>query len=158
MSCVAKHEYRCRQICGDFIEVLKRTHPEMMRKPKVHLFLHLVDNQLDFGPTSAYNTERLISQNVPLCTLYYTCRCEAFNSLVRASNVFSSRQAPSRDIANRFAKLEHLRLVMDGGSLDDKERLVVLSMLPLTTHVFSKLFGWYLVQKGLNSSSSVHLL
>ena len=95
----------------------------MMRKPKVHLFLHLVDNLLDFGPTSAYNTERqIILHKINFMFLYFTCRCESFNSMVRASNVFSNRQAPSRDIAKRFSTLEHLRLVMDGGTLDDKDR------------------------------------
>ena len=48
----------CRTICRDFIEAVKVAYPEMLKKPKVHLLLHLVDNMLDFGHTSAYNTER----------------------------------------------------------------------------------------------------
>ena len=32
--------------------------PEFKQKLKVHLMLHLVDDIIDFGPTSAFNTER----------------------------------------------------------------------------------------------------
>ena len=35
--------------------------------------------------------------------------CESFNSYIRSHNIFGNKQAPSRDIAHRFAVLEHIR-------------------------------------------------
>jgi hypothetical protein len=34
--------------------------PELAKKLKVHLMLHLTDDMLDFGPSSAFNTERFV--------------------------------------------------------------------------------------------------
>ena len=55
-------------------------------------------------------------QNGILCNpnnmLSCTCvpfRCESFNSHIRSHNIFGNKQAPSRDIAHRFAVLEHIR-------------------------------------------------
>ncbi len=41
-----------------FLESLENVHPEMMRKPKLHTLLHLVDDMSDFGPAVGFNTER----------------------------------------------------------------------------------------------------
>ena len=38
-------------------------------------------------------------------------RCESFNSLIRGQNIHGNKQAPSRDIAHRFAVIEHLRFL-----------------------------------------------
>lgn len=48
------------EICQSFIDAVKEGCPEMLKKPKIHLLLHLPDNMHDFGPTAAYNTERYI--------------------------------------------------------------------------------------------------
>ena len=32
----------------------------MLKKPKIHLMLHIVDSMRQLGATSAYNTERLV--------------------------------------------------------------------------------------------------
>ena len=32
---------------------------------KIHLLLHLIDNMVDFGPTSSFNTERYIKSIYP---------------------------------------------------------------------------------------------
>ena len=50
------HEYS--KVCQDFVEAVKEIRPEVMKKSKIHLLLHLTDNICEFGPTSAYNTER----------------------------------------------------------------------------------------------------
>lgn len=42
-------------------------------------------------------------------------RYEAFNSNLRAQNVFGNRHSPSKDIAHKFAVLENLRFVCNGG-------------------------------------------
>ena len=40
------------------MESVKQGCPELLKKPKIHLLLHLPDKMQDFGPPSAYNTER----------------------------------------------------------------------------------------------------
>lgn len=47
-----------QQICQDFVDTVKLNSPELLKKLKVHLILHLPQNMHDFGPTSAFNTER----------------------------------------------------------------------------------------------------
>ena len=39
------------------------------------------------------------------------CRCEAFNKVMKNYNFHTNRQACSRDIATRFAKVETLQLL-----------------------------------------------
>lgn len=48
-------------------------------------------------------------------------RCEAFNKLVKNTNIHSNKQAPSRDIAAKFSKLEHLRLMCSSGRCVSKK-------------------------------------
>lgn len=43
---------------SDFVDTVKDCQPELLQKVKIHLLLHLVDNMLDFGPCSSFNTER----------------------------------------------------------------------------------------------------
>ena len=45
-------------ICQEFVDTVNRLTPHVLKKSKVHLILHLPKNMQDFGPTSAYNTER----------------------------------------------------------------------------------------------------
>ena len=49
-------EYKA--ICQGFVDAVKEYQPDFLRKVKIHMLLHLVDNMLDFGPCSAFNTER----------------------------------------------------------------------------------------------------
>ena len=82
---------------------------------KVHLFLHLTDDMMDFGPTSSFNTERLgMFLTVQVKMHSFSLRCESFNSLMQNRNIFSNRLAPSRDIARGFEVLENLRSVCAG--------------------------------------------
>lgn len=39
----------------------------MLKKPKVHLMLHLVECMKEFGPTSAFNSERYADSLLFLC-------------------------------------------------------------------------------------------
>lgn len=79
--------------------------PVYSKRLKTHLVLHLVDNMTDFGPTECYNTERY----------------EAFNSVVRAQNIYGNRHSPSKDIAYNFAVLQHLRFLCSGGYCDGRQ-------------------------------------
>ena len=78
---------------------------------------------LDYGPTSAFNTERYVFVSFAYMDNNYFCqlshvRCETYNSLIRARNVYGNRLAPSRDIAHGFALIEHLRFICAVGSFD----------------------------------------
>eukprot|EP00731_Ephydatia_muelleri_P002916 Em0001g2916a len=53
---------------------------------------------------------------------YLKYRCESFNSSVRLQNIYGNKQAPSRDIANHFAIVEHLRYICGGGLFNSNER------------------------------------
>ena len=55
-------------------------------------------------------------------TILCHCRFESLNSRVRTFNVFSNRQAPSRDIAGHFSVLQHLRFLCHGGQMGPNER------------------------------------
>ena len=46
--------------CLQFVNSVLRTMPELGKRLKIHLLLHLVDNILAFGPSSSFNTERYI--------------------------------------------------------------------------------------------------
>ena len=118
----------CRVICREFVVAVKEHCPQFLKKVKVHLLLHLPDNMHDFGPTSAFNTERYTKHIHVMnmskvdhvsCTFF---RCETFNSLIRARNIFANRLAPSRDIAQGFSAIEHLRFICSGGSLSESAR------------------------------------
>ncbi len=50
-------EEEWKAICKAFVEAAK-DYPPMQGKLKIHLMLHLIDNMKEFGPTSAFNTER----------------------------------------------------------------------------------------------------
>ena len=47
-----------KSLCADFVSAVQQHAPEMLKKVKIHLILHLADDIRDFGPTSAFNTER----------------------------------------------------------------------------------------------------
>ena len=45
-------------VCKEFVDIVSRCQPNMLKKQKVHMMLHLVDCMEEFGPTSAFNSER----------------------------------------------------------------------------------------------------
>lgn len=47
-----------QQVCENFVRAVKDNSPELLKKVKIHLILHLVESMSDFGPSSAFNTER----------------------------------------------------------------------------------------------------
>ena len=48
----------CNEVCQKFVTTVKEHQPEMLKKQKVHLLLHLPESMKEFGPTSCFNTER----------------------------------------------------------------------------------------------------
>uniref|UniRef100_A0A1X7UVS3 C2H2-type domain-containing protein n=1 Tax=Amphimedon queenslandica TaxID=400682 RepID=A0A1X7UVS3_AMPQE len=110
-----------KDICCDFVQCAVSYMPAYAKRLKTHLILHLVDHIVDFGPTQGYNTERF----------------ESFNSLVRSANIYGNRHSPSKDIAFRFATIQHLRFLCSGGHVDGKqcgEHLRGLFSSPIVQH------------------------
>ncbi len=46
------------RVCEQFLSIVSQHKPEMLKKQKIHLLLHLPASMESFGPTSAFNTER----------------------------------------------------------------------------------------------------
>ena len=101
----------CEEVCRSFVNKVCRVYPGFGQKPKIHLLLHLPECMDNFGPTAAYNTERYTLT----CSVFFRSmtsllhRCESFNSFIRNHNIHGNKRAPSRDIAYRFAVIEHIR-------------------------------------------------
>ena len=107
-----------RHICKEYVDNCMAHMPELIRKQKTHYLLHLVVCMLDYEPSSA------LVQKGKECT-FKTCfvlpwyRCESFNSLVQLQN---NKLAPSRDIANHFAVVDHVRYICEGGLFNTNEQ------------------------------------
>ena len=50
---------QCQALCYDFVSKATSVFPELKRKLKIHLFLHLPECLEKFGSTSRYSAERL---------------------------------------------------------------------------------------------------
>ena len=55
----------CQRVCEGFVSSIKEHFPHLQKNVKIHLLLHLIDNMVDFGPTSSFNTERYIKSIYP---------------------------------------------------------------------------------------------
>ena len=51
-------EEEYQNICEVFVQSIMEHCPKLQIKAKIHLLLHLTENRVDFGPTSAFNIER----------------------------------------------------------------------------------------------------
>ncbi len=47
-----------RDVTKQLLDTVRTHQPDLLKKPKMHLLLHLPDDMESFGPTMAYNTER----------------------------------------------------------------------------------------------------
>jgi hypothetical protein len=47
-----------KQLLQSFLNAVARTYPEFMKKAKLHLLLHLVDDIENLGPPNGFCTER----------------------------------------------------------------------------------------------------
>ena len=73
--------------------------------------------KLVMWPVRLLIPHELHQQTVTLSTLVpHYHRCENFNALMREQNTYANHQAPSRDVATRFAVLDHIRYLCEGGS------------------------------------------
>lgn len=87
------------QAIDHFLNCTARWMPRWFNKPKFHLIRHLPEHVRRFGPAVLFATEAF----------------ESFNAVIRARSVHSNRQAPSRDIAHGFARVNRIRHLLSGG-------------------------------------------
>ena len=75
----------------------------IINKPKLHILQHIVEDIKRFGPAIGLSTEGF----------------ESFNGVFRMCSILSNHQAPSRDIANKFAELNRVKHIISGGFWKD---------------------------------------
>jgi hypothetical protein len=51
-----------KNTCLTYVKSVCSTHPELSKKQKTHLLLHLVDDMVNFGPALGFCTERYCSK------------------------------------------------------------------------------------------------
>ncbi|KIJ51704.1 hypothetical protein M422DRAFT_157275, partial [Sphaerobolus stellatus SS14] len=71
----------------------------IIRKPKFHILIHIVEDIRRFGPAILFSTEIF----------------ECFNAVFRMCSVLSNHQAPRRDIALKFGELDRFKHMVSGG-------------------------------------------
>ncbi len=90
----------------DFLNITAQCSPSILiLKPKFHFLVHLPLYIRRFGPALLYSTDRY----------------ESFNHVFRLTNIYSNRQAPSRDTCNIFATQDRIKHVVTGGFWLDKD-------------------------------------
>ncbi|KAJ3551225.1 hypothetical protein NM688_g4827 [Phlebia brevispora] len=84
----------------DFLNATARCSPSLLfTKPKLHFLLHLPAYIRRFGPALLFSTE---------------CY-ESFNHVFKLTNIYSNRQAPSRDSCRMFAAQDVVKHIATGG-------------------------------------------
>ncbi|KAJ7906464.1 hypothetical protein B0H13DRAFT_1880530 [Mycena leptocephala] len=72
---------------------------KILLKIKLHLLPHIVEDAARFGPPIRNATEVF----------------ECFNAIFRLCSILSNHQAPSRDIALKFASMDRMKHILSGG-------------------------------------------
>ncbi|KAJ7129877.1 hypothetical protein C8R43DRAFT_896658 [Mycena crocata] len=72
---------------------------KILLKIKLHLLPHIVEDAVRFGPPIRNSTEVF----------------ECFNAIFRLCSILSNHQAPSRDIALKFASMDRVKHMLSGG-------------------------------------------
>lgn len=84
----------------EFLDITAQCSPSILLwKPKFHFLVHLPGYIRHFGPAILFSTERY----------------ESFNHVFRLANIYSNRQAPSRDTCKAFAAHDIIKHVVTGG-------------------------------------------
>ena len=114
---------------------------KIITKMKLHLLAHLAQDIRRFGPAIRNSTEIF----------------ECFNGIFRLCSIYSNHQAPSRDIATKFASMDRLKHILAGGFWKEGESWVqagdnVLRVLRTETIVQCHL-GWVPPQQVLLGTS-----
>ncbi|THV00698.1 hypothetical protein K435DRAFT_793900 [Dendrothele bispora CBS 962.96] len=87
-------------LIGNALDAFAAIDPsKITKKVKLHLLPHLVSDIRRFGPAVRNSTEVF----------------ECFNAIFRMCSIYSNHQAPSRDIARKFASMSRMKHIISGG-------------------------------------------
>lgn len=87
-------------LIGNVLDAFALIDPsKIIDKMKLQILPNLPDDIRRFGPAIRYATEGF----------------ECYNAIFRLCSVLSNHQAPSRDIANKFASMDRLKHILSGG-------------------------------------------
>ena len=87
-------------LIGNILDTFALIDPsKIIDKMKLQILLNLVEDIRRFGPAIRYSTEIF----------------ECYNAIFRLCSVLSNHQAPSCDIANKFASMDSLKHMLSGG-------------------------------------------
>jgi hypothetical protein len=87
-------------LIGNVLDAFGDNDPaKILLKIKIHLLTHIVEDVIRFGPAIRNSTEIF----------------ECFNAIFRLCSILSNHQAPSRDIARKFASMDRLKHILSGG-------------------------------------------
>lgn len=87
-------------LIGNVLDAFGDNDPaKIIKKIKLHLLPHMVEDAVRFGPLIRNATEVF----------------EGFNGVFRLCSILSNHQAPSHDIAGKFASMDRLKHILSGG-------------------------------------------
>ncbi|KAL0954389.1 hypothetical protein HGRIS_003373 [Hohenbuehelia grisea] len=87
-------------LIGNVLDAFAAVDPaKILVKIKLHFLPHLISDIRRWGPAIRNSTEIF----------------ECYNAIFRFCSVFSNHQAPSRDIANKFASMDRVKHILSGG-------------------------------------------
>ncbi|KAI0739792.1 hypothetical protein C8Q80DRAFT_1357527 [Daedaleopsis nitida] len=96
---LARYKTQLSEAITDFLAATALWTTQWFNKPKFHLFVHLLQHILRFGPASIYATEVF----------------ESYNYVIRLRSINSNKRAPSLDIAHSCSHLHVVRHLISGG-------------------------------------------
>ncbi|KAF8874151.1 hypothetical protein CPB84DRAFT_1690343 [Gymnopilus junonius] len=87
-------------LIGNVLDAFGDVDPaKIIVKMKLHILTHLPEDIRRFGPAIRNSTEIF----------------ECFNGVFRLCSIYSNHQAPSRDIATKFASMDRVKHILSGG-------------------------------------------
>ncbi|KAJ7839405.1 hypothetical protein B0H13DRAFT_2239608 [Mycena leptocephala] len=137
--------YEKRILIANVLDIWGLIDPErILVKGKLHVFAHLPEDILRFGPSILYATE------------IYEC----WNAIFRLCSIFSNHLSPSRDIAATLADMERFKHIVSGGWWRNSEGLYIRAGSRVRSFLTSnkelqRRLGWS--QKSLLDSGTVKL-
>ncbi|KAF7311326.1 hypothetical protein MKEN_01034300 [Mycena kentingensis (nom. inval.)] len=118
-------------LIGNVLDAFGDVNPaRIIQKMKLHILPHIIEDAVRFGPPIRNSTEVF----------------EGYNAVFRMCSILSNHQAPSRDIALKFASMDRVKHILSGGYWKEGDKWVcagagvtnVLKTMP----VIQRHLGW----------------
>ncbi|KAJ7062516.1 hypothetical protein C8F01DRAFT_986105 [Mycena amicta] len=128
---MAQYTHDLNILIGNVLDTFGDTNPaRIIQKMKIHLLPHIIEDAVRFGPPIRNSTEVF----------------EGYNAVFRMCSILSNHQAPSRDIALKFASMDRVKHILSGGYWKDGAKWVcagpaVVDVLK-TMPVIQRHLGW----------------